>query len=146
MTARARKLRVAPALRRKAPNPKTCAAALKQLRRTYRHLPDEERRNLWHVLTALRGPDASDLWVKHATTAVIRHHALGGEFIYGDESPDSIRLAKQRGEMHAEQQVGAYAIRSAERRVPYHFYSHARRAFEALGLKWELVNPDPEER
>lgn len=85
--------------------------------------------DLWNVLSALRGPDAEDNHeLKLATTGVIRYHFLG----------------KTRGSMHGSTVLPdteeAAKLRRQYTNVWSHFISHAKDAFEALGLKWDEVN------
>lgn len=94
----------------------------------------ENSRELWDILTALRGPDDCDELDKEATTGVIRWALLGydaGEEDEGEKrvfwssvfAPDSKEKAAHRRNMDRT-----------------HFSQHALRAFEALGLKWREVN------
>ena len=101
-------------------------------------------RQLWDVLTALRGPDDACVSsvVKEATTGVVRYAVLGptfrhcreGEFIfngaiYGWDLPVYVEV---RTKMEVE--VNHFNHFN-------HFYHHAKWAFEALGLSWDQVNP-----
>lgn len=89
-----------------------------------------ESRELWDVLTALRGPDNNREIDKNAATAVIRH-AVGLKGYTRDYSfvvlPDSVQSAEQRQVLEREI-------------VDSHFRRHAQLAFEALELKWDEVN------
>lgn len=96
----------------------------------------DTRRGMWHILSALRGPDEEGVsWdVKDATTAVIRYHSLGiaphylGAIVYEDtEEFCNIRKSDIDGA------GGNYAGGS-------HFQRHIYLAFEALGLKLREVN------
>lgn len=99
-----------------------------------------EARRLWHILTALRGPDhlspfspESDA-LKDATTSLIRQRVFGGivrQLGCLTPKPDSEKLV---------------AIRSGASTIKWvshgHFGLHASLAFDALGLKWYKVNGD----
>lgn len=94
--------------------------------------------SLFSILSALRGPDNqsddidpdADLAILHywkrvklATTAVIRHH-VGLTYTGIDINPDSPEHVKTR--------LGL---------IQYsHFTQHARSAFAALGLRWDMDN------
>ncbi|HWY36161.1 MAG TPA: hypothetical protein VNX68_16065 [Nitrosopumilaceae archaeon] len=97
------------------------------------HAPTDEGHKLWDILTALRGPDNEDRTIKDEITAVIRNKALPSCDKYGaivcSDAPDSGRIR--------------YAIHTkaiVEHSDIIHFFFHAKRAFNALGLKWEEVN------
>lgn len=96
---------------------------------------DVDAKELWTVLSALRGPDIKqDYLMKHSTTSVIRAVAfpkasveatdLGGP-VYASMTNDSEEAALYR----SGQEYGG------------HFMFHAMSAFSALGLKWGEVNP-----
>jgi hypothetical protein len=106
---------------------------------------EHEHKNVYDVLTGLRGPDARDTDavqdVKLATTSVIRFHTLGmpinkscGAFV----NPDSIKYFQIRTRNEPGKDVGEVA--------GFHFRAHARRAFWALGLDWETANPSTNEK
>lgn len=107
-----------------------------------------ERKCLWNVLTALRGPDLEDVGklnmraVKHATTGVIRWHVLGpnaGRFVNDDEA--GVQHEKY-GCLYGPDSAAHLEVRKslAGKSNLFHFFRHARDAFEALGLKWDAVN------
>lgn len=94
----------------------------------------ENARDLWDVMTALRGPDNEDDDIKRATTEVIRWHLLGkdpnmshfsGSYC-GQDSEADMRLR-----LHLTQACPEEGL---------HFLNHATKAFEALGLVWDKVN------
>lgn len=90
------------------------------------------RKELWDILTALRGPDNNDPLVKAATTEVIRR-ALGMSI--------SSNLALVSSDLpykveHRKRMVAGTA------RVTDHFLTHAKSAFAALGLKWDELNKE----
>lgn len=123
-------------------------------------MPSAESDFLYHVLSALRGPDAdvpvtpasaspvADYEAKHATTAVIRSHA----FPKTTEaySRQSYHLFSAGGSS-----IGVIALDSPERcelrksiKLSHeggfvHFASHALDAFLALDLSWSSVNQLP---
>ena len=86
---------------------------------------------LWNILTALRGPDNHSDELKDATTAVIRWYAgIPQENSgYAISLPDSEASAEFRVKLLKN-------LKGKDR----HFVSHARGAFEALGLNWYEVN------
>lgn len=55
---------------------KTMEEVLDALNTWFDYAPQEQRLRLWHVLSALRGPDLPELGDKSATTAVVRLAAL----------------------------------------------------------------------
>jgi hypothetical protein len=84
--------------------------------------PDAERRRLWNVLSALRGPDLPELGDKAATTAVLRLAALP-----------------------ALQGWGHVEVAEAVRDIPLaaagslHFHAHVYTAARALGIEARWV-------
>lgn len=83
---------------------------------------EQERKMLWHVLTAMRGPDSENDTLKEATTAVIRAAALpnlalhgGGIIAEGNVPARLAQLANYTGE-----------------RDSWHFADHIRLAAGAL--------------
>ena len=93
---------------------------------TFVNVHDEHSKNLWNVLSALRGPD--NMYGvsagKSCTTGVIRWAAgitPGPTWMVA--VPDAQRYANARKTLEDS-----------------HFVIHARRAFIALGLKWDEVN------
>jgi hypothetical protein len=119
--------------------PKTAKGMLKQISRfltpVYKNegiVSREERVKLWNVLSALRGPDYGDSQkTKAATTAVIRHHALGDSAVedFALSRSDTLSSVNLRRKMSG-----------------LHFTEHAVDAFLALGLNWHELNPDPFEK
>lgn len=83
---------------------------------------------LWDVISALRGPDKDEMsMVKDATTSVIRHKLGISEYIGLIVRPDTETAAQVR------RNIDSYM-------ADYHFVFHAKRAFGALGLKWDELN------
>lgn len=118
---------------------------LKVLQFFFAKAPTTECRKLWDVLAGLRGPDNQDTLnfsgnlqvtsMKLATTAVIRKRFLNlganraGSFaVTNNDSRDYalIRTSLVKGSVVA----------------PEHFIKHAKKAFAALGLKWDYSNND----
>jgi hypothetical protein len=98
-------------------------------------------RDLWEVLTALRGPDGpEDEAAKRVTTAVIRHKALPRTSSKSVVYTPKERYAETTGAVSQADQEEGPAIRQVLRST--HFSEHARNAFAVLGLKWEEVNVD----
>ena len=108
----------------------------------------------YDVMTALRGPDFEGHEnIKYAITAVLRYHVgisshnLFGCFAWADTS-ENVEVRKSlvvpmdntygyKGYHHRNTSiVGAY-------RQYYHFIRHSQKAFEAMGMKWDELNPDP---
>lgn len=94
-------------------------------------------KNLYDILTGLRGPDINDkdFYVyKDATTAVLRMAVCkksgtnfdGGGF-QGVRSYDTLEKVETRKKMR--NLIGSS-----------HFVTHAYDAFKALGLKWDVLN------
>ncbi len=83
-------------------------------------------KEVWDILTALRGPDDSNSDVKSVTTEVIRHK------IFGLDS---------KVENHANVSHDTPWKANERKKLQYcHFEKHAQRAFEALGLYWGREN------
>lgn len=109
-----------------------------------------EKKKLWDVLSALRGPDEAEIRgfyaydVKEATTTVIRDAVLGGStseaglavWEYASIDRDFSGAKDRRTTIMPE-----YALPPGVDKRPHHFLGHARNAFDALGLKWDEVNP-----
>jgi hypothetical protein len=93
----------------------------------------DPQRDVWNILTALRGPDDMGGRLKNATTGVIRYALLGFRGSRNHENfliahgclygPDCEEYAKFRRETSTS-----------------HFEQHARAAFMALDLEWDEVN------
>ncbi len=120
--------------------PTTAKEVFAQLRESFINLDCTERRKVWNVLTALRGPDRVDKDLKTASTAVVRGVAFGQhasaciqEFALV-EFADTDYFAELRNE----------ASKSCDGSVDYHFLSHICRAFEALGLSFYGFNENIE--
>jgi hypothetical protein len=98
----------------------------------------EDRRDVWHVLSALRGPDESSAGLlKEATTAVIRNKLFGQDanFVSNVLGIDVYQDNNYRVEDRTKVNQGA----------PTHFQLHAINAFRALGLEWSKLNESPKE-
>lgn len=97
-------------------------------------IDSEERRNVWDVLTALRGPDNESLYdIKQNATTVLRYALLGKEGyslpLGADVFADSDHKSKRRTELE----------KDADN---FHFYNHLKRGFNALSLKWNEENKE----
>lgn len=119
--------------------PTTCKEMLKIIREFFDdphdlYVEDDnagfiERKKLWDILCALRGPDNHNSPLKSSTTAVIRMAALGKHshpVCVADFAEDEKRSVSLRKTLHGE--------------IEDHFNWHAWMAFEALGLKWDELN------
>ena len=102
---------------------------LVELRKQFKGATPREAREMWNILSALRGPDTVDSHAeKKCTTAVIRMKVLGQSLdgkIPAIMEKDNSFKADNRVNIEFES---------------YHFKSHMEYAFEALGLKWNEVN------
>ncbi len=102
----------------------------------------EEKRRLWDVLSALRGPDSEDSTLKNSTTAVIRWHALGNSVRYVGAitgfDDDDYATERVKEERKHRRYVGNMATdgNMATKRVYDHFHDHTINAFKALGLDY----------
>lgn len=119
--------------------PTTCKQMLKLLRKFMKTAPTEEARGLWDVLTALRGPDGVDSYqLKGFTTQVIRHK------VFGIDSP--VAMFANISEDSAENAAFRCGLSRSTKcfQIPHfnngHFRTHARKAFDALGLYWHQDN------
>lgn len=107
-----------------------------------------ERKFLWDVVTALRGPDLGTHAAKNATTGVIRWHVLGpnaGRLMSDDRFVDDDEAGVQHekyGCLYGPDSAAHLEVRRSliSQIDMHHFRQHARGAFEALGLKWDAVN------
>lgn len=121
--------------------PTTAKEVFAQLRESFISLDYTERRKVWDVLTALRGPDRGDnVALKAASTALVRGVVFGQhagayirEFAFV-EFADTNYFAERRN----------MVSESCDGSVNYHFLSHIRRAFEALGLSFYGFNENIE--
>ena len=92
-----------------------------------------EALELWHILTALRGPDYNDglyydkAMLKKSTTEVIRHEVVG-DFVCKRLGCLSSLDTKSRASFR---HMNYSAV---------HFWQHAKLAFKSLGLKWGVKN------
>ena len=96
--------------------------------RVERLAEDRERKKLWDVLTALRGPDDGSESLKDATTAVIRWHVFGKTVVPGEP------IINQDCEFFAQLR------KSGKTALLLHFWNHVWSAFDALGLSMTEVN------
>jgi hypothetical protein len=92
-------------------------------------VPASERKGVYDVLTALRGPDNDDWDLKDQTTAVIRYAALG-----------RVALGDAGAIVHRDHPTYALARQNFGALYEPHFMGHAKLAFAALGLKWNDYN------
>jgi hypothetical protein len=121
---------------RKINEPQTFEEMVLIIRRFFCHPPVRtkimDRKKLWDVMTALRGPDGNGQeHRKGCATAVIRTAFLGTPQPFGTY-----------GAIFGKDGAGAAIMRSAM--TSDHFASHAVSAFTALGLDWDKENKDVE--
>lgn len=88
---------------------------------------DKAAKDLWWILTALRGPDSHDMTLKAATTCVIRHK-LG------------IKDGTGNGASVVPDNSASVNYRRSVSPNDGHFFYHAADAFRALDLKWDENN------
>lgn len=95
----------------------------------------ERCRNVWNIITALRGPDQSggvdDKW---AITTVIRYKVFGSQSQV-DENADI--EPDHEGKVQIRRSISPYGHVTE---TDGHFIAHAKHAFEALGLSWTELN------
>lgn len=103
-----------------------------------------ERKFLWDVVTALRGPDLGTRAVKDATTGVIRWHVFGPSAGVTRINLNDTEVAQHEkyGCLYGPDSVAHLEVRKSliSETDMHHFRQHASDAFEALGLKWNAVN------
>jgi hypothetical protein len=101
----------------------------------------------WSIVSALRGPDMNNFvlyrlseiekisveTLKYATTGVIRYNSGIAKSNSGGciSHTDTKEYADIRSKLN-----------NYPKDIPVHFISHAKGAFNVLGLKWDEVNPD----
>ncbi len=91
----------------------------------------EIARQLWDVLSALRGPDSEVTSEKTATTCIIRAACFPKTFGKGMRS---IAIPASMGYDEVDHE------RKRATMTGHHFRSHAKKAFDVLGLSWDNVN------
>lgn len=99
---------------------------LKNLNGIFHRSSEQTCREVWDILTGLRGPDTQDSELKGATTSVIRHA------IFGRDSK-----VNNRADVSSDY---PYKAEKRAKGVSGHFGAHAERAFESLGLSWNNYN------
>lgn len=93
---------------------------------------DDQALKLWNVLSALRGPDSGDYNIKESFTEVIRTAAFPATAQSGARNiPATFAYRDYKTNLGTRQEA-----------QPSHFRSHARAAFEALGLNPDIVNEE----
>lgn len=122
--------------------PKTAQSLLNQLDQFFasEDITDKEKQKLWDVLSALRGPDAETEGMKHATTSIIRSHALPEACRPGQYLEDALDVNYDNPEHLKLRQSHMYNTGQFN-----HFRHHALRAFNALGLTYAELNEPPKD-
>jgi hypothetical protein len=99
------------------------------LRQQFKAADKTSQKQIWNILTALRGPDNStNMMEKASTTAVIRQAVFGaksavGNFADIESDNENAAFHRQNGKFNSD-----------------HFKHHASSAFQSLNLKWDTVN------
>lgn len=114
----------------------TAEEMLNNLRTFFRDATIPECEKLWDVLTALRGPDyvgGDESQIKSATTSVIRE-----------------KVFTERSRVHEfaiilKDEEDYILVRKTLPHHDDHFVHHARRAFRALGMRWDELNKDQDD-
>jgi hypothetical protein len=97
-------------------------------------LPVEDAKDLWWILSGLRGPDTESNQLKRDTSEVIRFHAFGSYAVdrigayASNDHPTALYIERAKWEEGSKYVNGSIISR--------HFIHHAKLAFEALGLVW----------
>ncbi len=94
------------------------------LRQQFKAADGTTKQQIWSILTALRGPDNQDAYLKDATTGLVRKAVFGNilvPFAVVTEMDFSNYIDKRKDSSG-------------------HFSYHAKEAFETLNLKWDEVN------
>jgi hypothetical protein len=112
-------------------------AELKRIVNFLNTAPGEDSKDLWHVITALRGPDDDDYSVKTSTTSVIRY-ALG-------LTNSGVAIVNSDDELKYDDRRVRFPLTTGYNGKPMlstweHFSSHAYKAFKVLGLAWDKTN------
>jgi hypothetical protein len=91
-------------------------------------------RQLWDVLSALRGPDTENGNAKCATTIVIRAACFPKTFLKNEICIPALMDNDDPSSPHVREYLDDTA----------HFTRHARKAFDVLGLSWATSNTPAE--
>jgi hypothetical protein len=94
------------------------------------------KRQVWDVLTALRGPDVATIAEKANTTSVIRTLA----FPKHEKNGNTLAFFTDRESFPERIPLRGEDATKATKVVPYHFNNHMNKAAEALGLKTYYPN------
>lgn len=95
---------------------------------------DPNGKDLWNILTALRGPDNWSI-DKAATTAVLRHNLGFTDSSRFMTQTDCLGFAEMRKNAKVFKDFNGDYYQNSD-----HFRSHIQRAFKSAGLKWDEVN------
>lgn len=99
------------------------------LRQQFKAADDKTKQQIWHILTALRGPDEENSYMeKESTTAIIRYTVFG-----------KTSRIRSWADVESDNQKSA-DFRIQNQFKSYHFRNHAEEAFKTLNLKWDEVN------
>jgi hypothetical protein len=93
-------------------------------------------KDLWAILTALRGPDNGDNKSKDLTTALIRAKVVP----LASDCVGAICHDHDLWEDAGKRRVDAIELSYNQINGIPHFFTHAKWAFEALNLKWNTNN------
>jgi hypothetical protein len=111
--------------------------ALRPSDKTVYGYDQEVARKLWNILSALRGPDNASVFIKDATTGVIRRQAFPKTFKgnFGDS------YLHRNLALSYTDDPGKVVFRRDFMKQD-HFGGHVIKAFNSLGLNFDAVNPD----
>lgn len=106
---------------------KTTRKFISSLRKQFRESDWKSRKEIWDILTALRGPDSDSLEEKEATTCIIR------STVFGEKASRNIpALINDDNEDRKDRRESGF--------IHWHFTQHVKSAFKALNLKWDEIN------
>lgn len=113
---------------------------MNEIKNVTKYLKKHTNLDVWHILSAMRGPDRSpvksisNFELKSATTAIIRHKIYGDDFWCLSHRDTALYLSvRQKLTKYYERQLEKEGFKD-------HFIAHAMLAFKSLDLKWDEIN------
>lgn len=113
-------------------------------------LDNPDSKELWNVLTALRGPDNDLDSHKFATTGLIRAKAFPKSYSKSYSNNLADLISGPGGSLGSKDTEGSLSLREdnldyygttqPERKMQRHFKRHAENAFYVLDLDWLALN------